>query len=189
MSLHGARSERSAPASGAESTGAEAGDENQDRGDRADDHREPRQRHEQPVGDDRQQDGDEQIDHEDPSFLASKFPRNGAVHARGGSSAWPSSTAWATATTGRLALRAVSRSSANASLSPTAWRSMRIPLARSITARRSSAPWSCSTSSASARRSAWRRTATSMAARTVSSLTGEAQASIPRSAAAVTNAA
>ena len=61
----------------------------------------------------------------------------------------PSVTDRATSTTRRLCPRAWSRSRSNASRSSIPWRSIRIPLARSISARRSSADSSWSTLSCS----------------------------------------
>jgi hypothetical protein len=53
---------------------------------------------------------------------------------------WPSTTADATSTSFRFVVRACSRSISKAADSSTQWRSMRMPFARSVTARRPKAP-------------------------------------------------
>jgi hypothetical protein len=57
-----------------------------------------------------------------------------------GSRRWPSTTAAARSMSLRLATRECSRSSSNAESSSIEWRSIRMPLARSISARRPNAP-------------------------------------------------
>src|SRR5215210_4852039 len=115
--------------------GPHAADEHEDRRDDAHDRRQPEGQAE-PVDQRGQQDADEDSDH------AGGIPRTAVLQSPASASPsrpCPSATAAAISTTVRLRERAWPRSRSNASRSLTLWRSMMMPLARSISARRSSA--------------------------------------------------